>query len=283
MKYNEYQERKQHGTFNFPIAYYHETPRTPKYYMTYHWHTSYEILYINRGEFTLTLDDKTCTYKAGDVVFITDGMLHGGTPKDCHYDCIVFDLQMLLKDNNACSKMVQDIISHKITINTYLSENNHVITAVVQDLVHALSEKREGYEFLVQGYLYILFGEIITDHLYTTNTRDDLSTERLNSIKEVLTYISENYTSNVSLDNLAHIAGMNPKYFCRYFRSMTDRTPIDYLNYYRIECACEMLSTKDVSIKEVAISCGFNDESYFIKTFHKYKGITPKQYVKREF
>ena len=76
---------------------------------------------------------------------------------------------------------------------------------------------------------------------------------------------------------------MNPKYFCRYFRSMTERTPIDYLNYYRIECACEMLSTKDISIKEVALSCGFNDESYFIKTFHKYKGITPKQFMTSEF
>ena len=43
------------------------------------------------------------------------------------------------------------------------------------------------------------------------------------------------------------------------------------------------LSTKDISIKEVALSCGFNDESYFIKTFHKYKGITPKQFTTSEF
>ena len=105
----------------------------------------------------------------------------------------------------------------------------------------------------------------------------------MNSIKNVLSYISENYDSNISLDMLAKIAGMNPKYFCRYFRSMTERTPIDYLNYYRIECACEMLTTKNISVKEAAISCGFNDESYFIKIFHKYKGITPKQFAKMEF
>ena len=40
---------------------------------------------------------------------------------------------------------------------------------------------------------------------------------------------------------------------------------------------------KDISIKEVAISCGFNDESYFIKTFSKYKGITPKQFSRQQF
>ena len=283
MKYIDYQEHRQHGTFNFPIAYYHENPRSPRYYMTYHWHTNYEIVYIRQGSFNLTLDDTTMTFNAGDVVFISDGMLHGGTPMNCIYDCVVFDLQMLLKDNNACSKMVQDIINHRIIINTYLSKNNKIITAVTQDLCNVLSAKAIGYEFQVQGYLYILFGEIIKNELYTKNSLDNITTERLNSIKEVLSYISDNYTNNITLDSLAHIAGMNPKYFCRYFKSMTDRTPIDYLNYYRIECACEMLSTRDMSIREVAISCGFNDESYFIKTFNKYKNITPKQYVKREF
>ncbi|MBE5910073.1 AraC family transcriptional regulator [Pseudobutyrivibrio sp.] len=283
MKYIDYQEHRQHGTFNFPIAHYRETPRTPRYLMTYHWHTNYEIVFIREGSFTLTLDDNTQTYHAGDVIFISDGMLHGGTPMDCIYDCIVFDLQMLLKNNNACSKTVQDIISHKIRINSFLSENNRVISAIVQDLCNTLSEKGDGYEFKVQGYLYILFGEIIQSRLYTKSTIDNITSERLNSIKEVLQYISENYSNNINLDSLAHIAGMNPKYFCRYFKSMTERTPIDYLNYYRIECACEMLSTKDVSIREVAISCGFNDESYFIKTFHKYKDITPKQFIKQEF
>ena len=102
-------------------------------------------------------------------------------------------------------------------------------------------------------------------------------------VKRLQAYISENYYNNIKLEHLAKIAGMNEKYFCRYFRSMTERTPIDYLNYYRIECACEMLSTKDISVKEVAISCGFNDESYFIKTFSKYKGITPKQFMKSHF
>ncbi|MCR5055135.1 MAG: AraC family transcriptional regulator, partial [Lachnospiraceae bacterium] len=195
----------------------------------------------------------------------------------------VFDLEMMLKNNTACSKVVHDINHKKITINTHLSEKGSEITKITARLCDTLLEKNYGYEFEVQGYLYILFGEILKNGLYTKNETDSISQERIISLKNVLSYISDNYTENISLDNLAKIAGMNPKYFCRYFKSMTDRTPIDYLNYYRIESACEMLSTKDISIGEVAISCGFNDESYFIKTFHKYKDITPKQYVKREF
>ncbi len=285
MKYLDYKERRQQGTFNFPIAFYHEIPHSPRYYMPYHWHRHYEIIRIISGAFHLTLNSDTRVYHEGDVIFITDGTLHGGNPHDhsCVYDCIVFDLQIVMKDNHACTKMIQDIMNHKIIIHTLLSEYSSSILPIVDNLTDALSRRKTGYEFMTQGCLYQLIGVILEEHLYEKQVNNAEDAERLNSIKNVLAYIAENYYNSISLDSLARIAGMNPKYFCRYFRSMTERTPIDYLNYYRIECACEMLSTKDISIKEAAISCGFNDESYFIKTFHKYKGITPKQFVKTEF
>lgn len=283
MKYIEYKERRKHGTFNFPIAFYHEHPRSPCYHMTYHWHTEYEIIRIISGNFHLTINNETHVYHAGDVIFVTDGVLHGGTPVDCVYECVVFDLQVLMKDNHACAKIIQDITDHKILIHNLLSAHDSGICDPVNGLCEALSSRATGYEFKVQGYLYQIIGTILEKHLYEQNRDDVMANERLNSIKNVLAYISDNYYNNIKLEHLAKIAGMNEKYFCRYFRSMTERTPIDYLNYYRIESACEMLSTKDISIKEVALSCGFNDESYFIKTFHKYKGITPKQFMTSEF
>ncbi|HCL02048.1 MAG TPA: AraC family transcriptional regulator, partial [Lachnoclostridium phytofermentans] len=54
--------------------------------------------------------------------------------------------------------------------------------------------------------------------------------------------------------------------------------PIDYLNYYRIEQACYQISQSEDTLTDIAFRCGFNDFSYFIKTFKKYKGITPKKY-----
>ncbi|MCM1174492.1 MAG: AraC family transcriptional regulator [Blautia sp.] len=285
MKYLDYKEQRQQGTFNFPIAFYHQVPHSPRYYMPYHWHRHYEIIRILSGAFHITLNNEIRTCHEGDVIFITDGTLHGGNPQDqtCIYDCVVFDLQILMQDNHACSKHIHDIMGHKITIRTLLSEFSPSIWPIVDNLCLALSGRRTGYEFMTQGCLYQLIGTILEEHLYEENVKDMKAARHLNSIKNVLAYIAENYYNNISLDSLARIAGMNPKYFCRYFRGMTERTPIDYLNYYRIECACEMLSTRDISIKEAAISCGFNDESYFIKTFHKYKGITPKQFMKAEF
>ena len=65
----------------------------------------------------------------------------------------------------------------------------------------------------------------------------------------------------------------------RFFKELVGKTPIDYLNFYRIERACEMLISGEKNITETAFECGFNDISYFIKTFKKYKGIPPKQYI----
>ena len=58
---------------------------------------------------------------------------------------------------------------------------------------------------------------------------------------------------------------------------------MEYLKLYRIERAARKLINTDMSVTEVALSCGFNDFSYFIKTFHKYKGVTPKQFMKSQF
>ena len=282
MKYIDYKERKTQGTFNFPVAFYHQTPKSPRYEMQYHWHTYYEIIHILSGSFHLNLYNEIRTYYPGDVIFVSDGMLHGGSPNECVYECILFDMQMLLKENHVCAKELRGILDHNIRIHSFLSEHCCRILPIVELLSEVLSTKKIGYEFMVQGYLYQFLGVILEEHLYDENT-DLRGSVRFHSMKKVLEYIGDNYANTITLETLSKIAGMNPRYFCRYFKSMTDRTPIDYLNYYRIECSCEMLSTKDITIKEPAISCGLNDKSYFIRTFRKYKGITPKRFIMMKY
>ena len=78
MKYIEYRERAEQGTFNFPIAFYHQTPYSPRYEMQYHWHTQYEIIRIISGSFQLKLEKSTKLYHAGDV----RGLHRGQHPPD---------------------------------------------------------------------------------------------------------------------------------------------------------------------------------------------------------
>jgi AraC-like DNA-binding protein len=283
MKYIDYQEHMPQGNFHFPVTYYHRSPLCPRYHMQLHWHTQYELIRILSGSFLLTLGNETRLLKKDDCVLVTGGILHGGTPQDCVYECVIFDFQRLLQESFAQTRVIHDFPSGKISLFPFPSDYSREIPELVRKLCHVLSRKRDGYELAAQGYLYLLFSQLMEQHLYEETDSGSADSSQLASLKNVLSFIAKNYSQHITLDSLARIAGMNSKYFCRYFKSLTDRTPIDYLNYYRIECACELLSTKDISIKETAISCGFNDESYFIKTFHKYKGTTPKQYLKSEF
>ena len=147
-----------------------------------------------------------------------------------------------------------------------------------------MRSKADGYELTVIGSLYQFFGYIFGHHFYlSVKDTPERNMKRIEHLKRVLDIIETSYDQCLTLDTLAKEAGMNSKYFCRFFHEMTHRTPIDYLNWYRIEQACFRLATSNESITEVALSCGFNDISYFIKTFKKYKGITPKKYLSASF
>ena len=134
---------------------------------------------------------------------------------------------------------------------------------------------------IVLGSLYQMIGTIFAEshyhpapELYPRNHR------RILQLKQVLEFIENSYKMPLTLEEISHSVNMSPKYFCKFFQEMTHRTPIDYLNYYRIERACYQLLTSEQSITEVAYNSGFNDLSYFIKTFKRYKGTTPKRYLK---
>ena len=79
---------------------------------------------------------------------------------------------------------------------------------------------------------------------------------------------------------MADAVGFSTKYFCNFFKNMTGKTPVGYLNVYRIEKACKKLLTTDMPITQIAYTCGFNDLSYFIKIFKQIKNCTPKQFRK---
>ena len=284
MKYIKYREDKKHGTFDFPIEFYHVTASHPRYEMSYHWHIEYEIIRILKGEFLMTLNESTFTAQEGDLIFVQSGALHGVIPKHCVYECIVFNLGILLSPNHIGETFLKKIENSSIQIYHHISNCDEELKEIIKFLFEAMRGKSEGYKLTVIGALYQFFGYVFSHHYYKPiGNVSAKNNRRIEQLKKVLEMIETSYDQCLTLDILAKEAGMNAKYFCRFFHEMTHRTPIDYLNYYRIEQACLKLVTSSDSITEVAFSCGFNDISYFIKTFKKYKGITPKKYLSASF
>ncbi len=275
-------EDRPRGTYEFPFEFHHIDASHPRYLMSYHWHVEYEVIRILKGTLTVTLDEKSFTARANDVIFVNSGILHSGIPEDCVYECIVFDLNTFLKSNSVCSRYMQEILHQEVMIYHHFTEKQSDIIACVNSLFRAMSEKASGYEMIVYGQFYHFFGLIFSNHYYLENqpkTRKDY--KRILQLKQVVDFIEKNYTSQITLNQLSASVSMSPKYFCRFFSEMTHQTPMDYLNRQRIEQACYQLSTTDDSITEIAYRTGFNDLSYFIRTFKKYKGITPGKYKRR--
>lgn len=276
MQYYNYSENKQRGTFDFPFEFYHVDSSHPRYEMAYHWHVEYEIIRILTGTLHVTMDEKEFTATPGDIVFVNSGILHSGIPSDCVYQCIVFDMNAFLKNNPRCSTYIKQIIDHSAFVYHHFTPKNQQIHQIVWDIFNAMESQTTGYELIVFGELYHFFGVVFSEQLYFSDSPQDRRDYRkIMQLKKVLDYMEANYSSPVTLEQLSASVNMSPKYFCRFFYQMTHRTPIDYLNYQRIEHASYQLATTDVSVTEVAYNCGFNDLSYFIKTYKKYKGITP--------
>lgn len=134
-------------------------------------------------------------------------------------------------------------------------------------------------ELKLLSQICCLFSHILEFNLYYENAEAlPHKAHRIESLKPVFEFIEQDCTQQITLNSLAKIAEMNPNYFCRLFKEITMQTPIEYVMHYRIEKAAIMLSSYNMSNIEIALECGFNDYSYFIRTFKKIKGITPKQY-----
>ncbi|MEG1887851.1 MAG: AraC family transcriptional regulator [Oscillospiraceae bacterium] len=278
MKYLAFHENLPRGSFNFPVEFYNVDANHPRYFMDFHWHMQYEFILISKGSFTLNIDDKIFEMQAGDAAFITDGTIHGGTPHDCVYECIVFDLLSLLGNNSLCNYKLGEILNHSNQIQSVHKKGSR-ISNVIQQLFLNIEGEFPGCEFTITGLLWQFFGIVLNEKLYAPSDKSDL--QHTYQIKKVLQRIREDYKEPLTLSMLAAESDLSPKYFCRAFYQIIGRTPIDYLNYYRIECAGEKLLTTDESVTDIALSCGFNDLSYFIKTFKKRKNISPKKYRSR--
>ena len=122
-----------------------------------------------------------------------------------------------------------------------------------------------------RGILFILLSRFLKMATPKVENRDD-------RIRTIISHIRSNLYENQDIDQLAKIACMSKDHFIRIFKKETGDTPNAYITKKKMEAAELLLITSDEPIKNVAIKLGYDDCSYFNKTFKKYSGITPQQY-----
>ncbi|MBE7036779.1 MAG: helix-turn-helix domain-containing protein [Ruminococcaceae bacterium] len=280
MAYNELEQR---GTTDFPVSLYHLDKDHSRYHMAAHWHSEIELMRVLEGELSVTLNNNHFVAQKGDVVFVNSETVHRATPKDCQYECIVFHINFLYMDTHSCRFFIESLLNRDYLVTEHIPRSNKELNKAGNAVFDALKMQSSGYKFRAIAAFYNFFGIIIDSHAYGPSSGNAKLTDDKNiaRLKKILSFIRENFDRPITLENMAQTADMSPKYFGSYFKNMTGKTPIEYLNEYRIEKACRKLTYTDNSVTEIAFSCGFNDLSYFIKTFKQVKGSSPGKFRNR--
>jgi len=101
--------------------------------------------------------------------------------------------------------------------------------------------------------------------------------ERFEQLRPALAYLDAHYSCNIQLDALASLANMSPQHFCRLFKNLTGRRPMEYVNFLRINKSLLLLADKRLNISEIAAAVGFSDSNYFSRIFKKHQQSSPTQ------
>lgn len=280
MRLLDYNERKRHGSTDFPIELYTVDFKHPQYIMPPHWHKEFEILRILSGNFTAFLNNEKYTLKSGDFLIIKSGTLHCGEPDSCVYECLVFDINMLKRQkNDAAGKYISPLTSGNLTLINPISQKSVDLSDTLASLFSIMKIQKPYYELQIYSLMFFMISQLYSEG-YAVPSNDKITEKRVQTVISLLNWIDENFTEEITLKKLSDITGYSEKYICRIFKEYTSRTPINYINELRIEKACREISENNFSVTHAAYDSGFNDLSYFCRLFKYYKGITPTQYRK---
>ena len=118
---------------------------------------------------------------------------------------------------------------------------------------------------------------LLADFLYKTEG----GRHSLDRFAPVLTFIEENYTKDIEIKDLASLLNISPLYFSNYFKSTFRISPKQYILSKRLAEAQRLLLETDMTVKEIALSVGFENENYFSEFFSQKIGVSALKYRKR--
>ena len=143
---------------------------------------------------------------------------------------------------------------------------------------NAARETEYGFEFAVRQQLSEMILLLCRKVPIQSSGPDIRWAQRDQRAKLLLQYIHDHYSEKISVQDISAAAAVSESECLRCFHSIIHLTPNQYLRQYRIQKACERLRSTGDTVAAVAAACGFEDVSFFIKTFRQAMGTTPAVY-----
>lgn len=228
-------------------------------------YASYLILYVRRGKGYVYVDGKRTELMEGHFAIINCYQPHQyGTESGWEILWIHFTGVLAHAYFEVITQSKNAII---------LPPEPYAISRNLAKIYEMYQSGKGANEPLISKYITALLTEFVT---YTGN--DKKHSCHAAAIEEILTFITENITNSLSVEELAKKASLSPYYFIRVFKRETGYTPYEYLLIARVNAAKFYLKTTSLAMKEVAYRCGFSSESNFCTTFKRITQKTPLGY-----
>ena len=249
----------------------------------WHYHPEIELLFMKRTAGNWLIGNHIGHYQSGDVVMLGANLPHCFRHE---YDYIIKRDEMA--GETICVKFMPDVFGDRF-INLpeaaeikklFLKANTGLrlldTTKInVAKLIDKMDASSPGKKLI---YLLSVLEEIAGSRQYETLSStgftalpgSDINNDR---IKLVFDYTFNHYCENISLDKMASLLNMSKESFCRYFKSKTKKTYIQFLMEVRIGFACRLLVEDEKNVTEISYHCGYNNISHFN---HQFKMITHK-------
>lgn len=278
-------ESVSHGTKEFPFAYYCMDNIRPGFNVSLHWHDEIEILYIESGRLSLSINETSFTGIPGDIFLVNPREIHGMTSDDrtLLYHALLFPLRFATfqSRNTGSNELYLPLSEGRLLLHNRIPESAKKETErAVRQILALQKTKSPGCQLGIQIFcaqiLYVLYANGCCRKLSPAGTELDIK-------REILKYLQDNFAGKISLKELADTFHMSEKYFSLYFKKNFNMTLTDYLNSLRLENAAKLLSETGLSVTEAAMQSGFNNVSYFIRMFQKSYGCSPLHYRKGKF
>ncbi len=251
-----------------------------------HWHDDVELIVIKKGIGIVAVDMNLHTVKEKDIIFIRPGQIHSimalGTEK-MEYENIIFQKSLLYSDYQERSIYEQFHFYFQLEydfpwhIDTSYNYHDALWNCICN--MDELSAKRNRYfEIAIKSNLLQLF------YIFLSNQNEVIPAvhqKSLKKVKQLISYIEENYTEPLTVHSAASYIGFSDSHFMKFFRHHMHSTFTNYLNNYRITIASRLLLGTEDSILEIAEKVGFNNLSYFNRLFKSQFGMSPRDYRKK--
>lgn len=238
-----------------------------------------KICWIESGSGILEFRDKAVDFSQGDVLTVTPDVEHRfvdnkGDP--CTLSMICYDDLKLPQDFQSIHEQMLKLIPEEKVISLSDPWRWNFMHHHFRKLLIEQSNKNAGFQEMIKSGFIELLVFLVRVASVEEKSATGSSKERL--IQGLINHLEENFIDDMSVDDLAEICNMSTRSLSRHFKEVTSKTIVQYITELRINYACERLrETRQISFS--AFDAGFNDISFFYRTFKKHIGMTPKDFL----